>query len=267
MKGRILEISCLIGLLVVHQSLATEEPLHYESDFPTPVLSPTLPASSELEDAIYQKAAAVTVKVMSGSTGGSGVLIRQQGSTYWVLTNHHVLIFGQSQQNYQIITPDGQIYPAKVIIDDQNEQDLAILAFNSPLSYKIATLSPPDAMTQGEEVFAAGFPSEMEIGNRGHSLHLSQGTIGLFSTQPFGGGYQIGYTSRVRKGMSGGPLFNRQGEIIGLNGIHKYPLWGNPYVFVDGSRANSAQKQQMSQYSWAIPVAILQQWLRDHNKL
>jgi S1-C subfamily serine protease len=178
-----------------------------------------------------------------------------------VVTNHHVLVFGQSQQNYQIITPDGQTHSAKVLMNGNKGQDLAILTFESSRSYSIAPISSSSLLKLGEEVFAAGFPAESDTGEK-DNFRLNQGVVALFSAKPFGGGYEIGYTSTVKKGMSGGPLFNRQGEVIGLNGVHKYPLWGNPYTFSDGSQATPSQKQEMSQYSWAIPIQTLQQWLK-----
>ncbi|MFM6409050.1 MAG: serine protease, partial [Microcystis sp.] len=59
---------------------------------------------------------------------------------------------------------------------------------------------------------------------------------------------------KIKNGMSGGPLLNRQGKVIGINGIHAYPLWGKSYVFADGTVTSPALWEQMSRLCWAIPI-------------
>ena len=85
---------------------------------------------------------------------------------------------------------------------------------------------------------------------------LTTGQIFAVLKQPFVGGYQIGYTNDIKRGMSGGALLNRQGEVVGVNGMPKYPLLGNPYVFKDGSTVSEARWQEMSHLSWAIPISM-----------
>lgn len=216
------------------------------------------PHDAVLSDAeILYQAQAVTVKVLSGQTWGTGILIEQQNNRYTVITNAHVLVFGQTDQSYRIETPDGLIYPAKVSKNINLQQnDLALVQFQAQNPYSTASLSSNVRPIVGEPVFAVGFPSEGNTHlNRG--LLMTQGIIALIAEQAFGGGYQIGYTNQIHKGMSGGALFNQKGEIIAINGMHQYPLWGNPYVFEDGSVASKSMKEQMSQYSWAIPIQRL----------
>ncbi|MGK7893269.1 MAG: serine protease [Xenococcus sp. (in: cyanobacteria)] len=207
---------------------------------------------------IQQKAQSITVKVISGPTWGSGMIIEKQENVYTVVTNNHVLIFS-NDQTYRIQTPDGQIYQANLLetIDFQ-DNDLGLLQFRSEQEYEVISLTPVSSLTQGEEVFAAGFP--IEIGEQEQKeFYFIDGNIAHYSQNSFGGGYQIGYTNNVKKGMSGGPLLNLRGEVIAINGMHKYPLWGNPYIFSDGSRASEGKKEEMSKFSWAIPVNTLLQ--------
>lgn len=209
------------------------------------------------EAALYRKAESITVKVLSGQTSGSGIIIHEQGQLYTVVTNYHVLIFGTQNQFYQIQTPDGQIYPSKLVntINFKNH-DLGLLQFRSAKNYLIAFLSESVKPIEGEEVFAAGFPSELDKLSPRRFV-FTKGNITMLNDQAFGGGYKIGSTNSIKKGMSGGPLLNRRGEIVGINGVHKYPLWGNPYQFQDGSLASPDQKKRMSQLSWAIPIQTL----------
>ncbi|MEG4114000.1 MULTISPECIES: hypothetical protein [unclassified Microcoleus] len=49
-------------------------------------------------------------------------------------------------------------------------------------------------------------------------------------------GYSLGYTNEVKIGMSGSPIFNAKGFLVGINGRGKYrdPNFG-VYAFEDGS--------------------------------
>lgn len=213
-----------------------------------------LPTQQQLtEQQLRQFARSITVKVLSGDNGGSGILIGQQGEIYTVLTNQHVLLFGQGK-GYRIQTPDGQIYVASLVnLPKFNQQDLGLLQFRTEKTYQVSSLSLKATPIPGEPVLSAGFPFET-FNSKAPGFVVLDGKIQYIHPQTFGGGYQIGYTSTVKKGMSGGPLLNYQGQVIGINGIHKYPLWGNPYVFEDGHRASPEDKKWMSQLSWAITV-------------
>lgn len=45
-----------------------------------------------------------------------------------------------------------------------------------------------------------------------------------------------------------------EGQVVGINGMHAYPLWGDPYVFKDGSLPCPKMRAVMEQSSWAIPI-------------
>jgi len=207
---------------------------------------------------IRSLARSITVRVLVGGSWGSGFLVQQQGQHYSILTNHHVLNPGGP---YRIQTPDGRIYPAHLLEGSKFQRqdhflgnDLEILQFSSPVTYAVASLNPLTKLSVGEDVFSSGYPIEARpLLSRGFVFTI--GNISLLQTQPFVGGYRIGYTNSIRQGMSGGPLLNRQGEVVGVNGLHAYPLWGNPYVFKDGTKPVAQLQGTIARSSWAIPIS------------
>jgi S1-C subfamily serine protease len=188
---------------------------------------------------------------MADQTWGSGVLIQRQGQRYLVLTNAHV---SQAGKKLQIQTADGRLYPAKPFPQaDFRGNDLALLEFESPNTYAIAPLGRAADLKSGNMVFASGFPLQPQGGDR-DGFVFTQGQVSLVNPKSFEGGYQIGYFNPVVKGMSGGPVLNSNGVLVAVNGMHAYPLWGNPYVFADGTTPPASQQNLLTRSSWGIPV-------------
>ncbi|MGK7922887.1 MAG: serine protease [Trichodesmium sp.] len=200
-------------------------------------------------------AKSITVKVISENSWGSGIILKQEGEIYTVITNQHVLDTGN--KSYHIQTPDGLFYQAnKINNQDFHGNDLALLEFRSANSlYKVASLGNSTTLYPGNKIFAAGFPTLEK--SEDTELLLTRGRISVLSNPPLKDGYQIGYTNVVKKGMSGGPLLNIYGQVVGINGMHGYPLWGNPYIYNDGSQPTLTMQKKMSHLAFAIPIETL----------
>lgn len=236
--------ACITGLLALPiraADITTSAQKAYTRQLPT-----QLPVKQ-----LQQRARSITVKVLSEKSWGSGIVIKRRGDVYTVLTNQHVLTAGK---RHRIQTADGCIYAANLVRSIHTDDDLGLVQFRSPnVVYALALLKKSSRLAVGDKVFAAGFPFDVNRSKSGGFV-FNTGQISAVLKQPFVGGYQLGYTNDVKRGMSGGPLFNRQGEVVGVNGMPKYPLGGNPYVFKNGSTVSDAMWEQMSQSSWGVPI-------------
>ncbi|NER36117.1 MAG: trypsin-like peptidase domain-containing protein [Oscillatoria sp. SIO1A7] len=234
------------------------------------------PSLQNRENELHQQARAIAVRVLSEVPLGSGTIIQRQGSVYTVVTNKHVLRGGNSP--YWIRTADGRDYPADPVNAVGLEgYDLALLQFRSTRTvYAVARLGSSSSLQVGDEVFAAGFPWKVEgqsIENENNRENeelilpsafqplpssqgfiLRMGRVSLVLDKALQEGYRIGYTNNVEKGMSGGPLLNRRGEVVGINGMHAYPLWDAPDLYEDGSEPSPSLQPLIVSSSWAIPI-------------
>ena len=245
MTWRILKfVACIGGLSMLLSSSAGNISISAEE---TSTTKPPIQLSAAQ---LQEKAAAITVKILSTDFLGSGILLNKQNSVYTVLTNAHVLRVDNPP--YRIQTPDGEIYQADIPKNvNFHNYDLAILQFSTIKKiYSVANLGTVPKI--GDQVFIAGFPMEEE--SEKISFVFIGGKVSLVLSKALEAGYQVGYTNHLEKGMSGGALLNKQGEVVGVNGMHAYPLWDAPSVFIDGSQAEEKLHQEIVVLSWAIPI-------------
>jgi S1-C subfamily serine protease len=74
-------------------------------------------------------------------------------------------------------------------------------------------------------------------------------------TTPLQGGMQLATTSPVRKGMSGGGLFDDSGALIGITTTHANPLWSGTLRQENGTPLPLLLSRQLELVALAIPIA------------
>jgi S1-C subfamily serine protease len=204
-------------------------------------------------------------------TSGSGVIIQKRGNVYTLLTNLHVLQFAD---RYVIMTPDGLQYTPLILSRSVQfgfgNNDMAIAQFQSSQQYEIAQIKR-EPLQIGDRVFAAGFPiyqvrSLITTFNLGmQAFHFTEGRISMLPAKSLAQGYQIGYSNDIVVGMSGGPIFDASGFLVGINGRIKNrdPDFGD-YTFADGTEPTSLLLQQMLNASWGVPISTYLQFTSIH---
>jgi len=222
----------------------------------------------------------VTVRVLGENLSGSGVIIAKKAETYTVLTNRHVVdTSGEHKKcleskniEYYILTTDEQKHSAKWLCQvNFADLDLALVEFSSPNSYRVVQWGNSESLQPGDRLYAAGFPNwrlvnperienTRELGWQ--AFKLTAGEVKMKLSLSLASGYQLGYTNDIDQGMSGGPILNQYGQLVGINGRLKYPLQGiSVFKLADGTLPSIEQFRQMEALSWGIPTATVQKYL------
>jgi tetratricopeptide (TPR) repeat protein/S1-C subfamily serine protease len=237
----------LVAIAISAFSVTTTLPWMVHAEPGQPVESASDNAAS-----IQQLATKITVKIQVGEGGGSGVLIGKKGSTYLVLTNAHVL---REKAGVKIRTFDGQNHSAKIVKNVQIEKfDWALVEFNSSRNYQLASFRNFEtkgdaALNQGREVFAAGFAYDSA------ALRFLAGEVTQLPQEPFVNGTQVGYVTKgdLKQGMSGGPILDGFGNLVGINTTLSYPVVSS-YTYADGSKAPPDKIAEYRQANWSVPI-------------
>lgn len=146
---------------------------------------------------------------------GSGIILTENG---YILTNHHV--GGNKYSNCYVTLENGKIYNGVVVWADSNI-DLAIIKITANnLDY--IEFGDSDSIELAEEVYAIGNPIGIEF-----QRTVTKGIIsGIDRTIKIEENEQESYMedliqtdATINKGNSGGPLINKNGELIGINTV------------------------------------------------
>ena len=135
---------------------------------------------------------------------GAGFVISEDG---YVVTNNHVI---EGADEILVEFFSGEELPATVIGKDPNT-DIAVLKVESDTPLPFVSFGDSDVARVGDWVMAVGNPL-------GQGFSVSAGIISA-RNRALSGSYDdfIQTDAAINRGNSGGPLFNMDGQVIGVN--------------------------------------------------
>jgi len=137
---------------------------------------------------------------------GSGFIVDKEG---YILTNNHVI---EGAEDIKIKLYNGRTFDAKVVGRDP-KSDIALLKINPKgETLPVAKLGDSDKLKVGDWVIAIGNPFGLEHTVTAGIVSAKGRVIGMGPYDDF-----IQTDASINPGNSGGPLFNLQGEVVGIN--------------------------------------------------
>ena len=151
---------------------------------------------------------------------GSGFFISADG---YAVTNNHVV---DRAKTVQVTMDDGSVYDAKVVGSD-SKTDLALIKVDASKSFPFVKFADRDPRV-GDWVVAVGNPF-------GLGGTVTAGIVSARGRDIGSGPYDdyIQIDAPINKGNSGGPAFNMDGEVIGVNTAIFSPSGGSVGIGFD----------------------------------
>ena len=169
--------------------------------------------------------------VSDGISCGTGCIIDKRGI---ILTSAHVVDTGE---NVVVTMSNGQDYEARVLKRFGENKDIALLKINVSTELKTVKLGNSEKIKVGQKVLAIGNPF-------GFNGTLTQGIISRIDYNK----NRIQTDAAINPGSSGGPLLNKDGEIIGINQAIYNP---------DNNISNIG-------IGFAIPINLIKEYLKEY---
>ncbi len=160
------------------------------------------PPGSPLEDMFKEFG---TPQERKTSALGSGFIIDKKGI---VVTNNHVI---QGAEDIVVIVGGKKDYKAKVLGADPG-MDLAVLQIETEDNFAPVKFGNSDKARIGDWVIAIGNPFGLGGTVTAGIISARNRSIGLSRYEDF-----IQTDASINQGNSGGPLFNMDGEVVGIN--------------------------------------------------
>jgi len=154
---------------------------------------------------------AVVSIVMSGKNGnpiaqGSGFIVSKDGL---IVTNYHVIAEGTSAV---VKLPDGAFYLVDGVLAFDKARDIAVIKAHGE-KFRTLALGDSDRVQVGQEVVAIGNPLSLES-------TVSNGIVSSIRSIDEKGGKYLQITAPISPGSSGGPLFNMEGQVVGVTTMY-----------------------------------------------
>ncbi|MFN4112606.1 MAG: Do family serine endopeptidase [Sphingomonadaceae bacterium] len=151
---------------------------------------------------------------------GSGFIISSDG---YVVTNNHVVAPNGrgTVEQITVTMPDGTEYPARLVGADA-QSDLAVLKISRGEPFPFVEFGDSGQARVGDWVIAIGNPF-------GLGGTVTSGIISSVLRNTGGGAYDryLQTDASINRGNSGGPLFDMQGKVIGVNNAIISPTGGS----------------------------------------
>ena len=172
----------------------------------------------------------VDSQISDGVSCGTGCIIDKSGI---ILTSAHVIEEGN---NIVVTMFNGQDYNAVILKRFGENKDIALLKINVNKELKTVKLGNSEKIKVGQKVLAIGNPF-------GFNGTLTQGIISRIDYAK----NRIQTDAAINPGSSGGPLLNKNGEIIGINQAIFNP---------DNNISNIG-------IGFAIPINVVKEYLKE----
>ena len=188
--------------------------------------------------------------------GGSGVIIRQQGQLFTILTAYHVV---QENRSYKVLifNPSNRKIIDSHIIDKKSikrigDYDLAEIAIQSSAKYRTAKIGDSQQLQPTDNLSVSGYPlPSFSIPKR---LSTPTPRLGQFidrlppDSLPKGKkGATLKMDVATEPGMSGGAVVNENGELVG--------------ILVEADKDASGNKSS----TLAVPINLYPHWQAIRN--
>lgn len=145
------------------------------------------------------------VRIVGGEAEGSGFATQEEGL---ILTNFHVIEFEPSPK---VIFPDNSFETGEIVMADKNA-DLAVIKTKKRIS--LISLGNPSELNPADEILAIGFPLG---GNLSGESSVNKGYLSGRRISKDVGVEFLQTDTTLNPGVSGGPMVNICGDVVGIN--------------------------------------------------
>ena len=146
------------------------------------------------------------VRVTAGRKRGSGFIFDIEGNTAFVATAHHVI---EDEDAIDVWVKNNWTYKATLLGYD-SDKDIAVMSICCNPNFTTLAWDSGASAEVGDQVVAVGYP-------RGSSRGVTA-TIGAVKDDRGGAVFGfIAHDAPLNPGNSGGPLFSKEGKVLGIN--------------------------------------------------